>query len=652
MGWLRDEKRPRLAWRRYGAAVVVVLLASLLSIALHPWLEPAPLAPFYAAVALSAWYGGVGPAVITIALSLAPITLVALEPVGVWRISAAEASGLVIFVLVSALLVLLSASRDRAEAAAERARARAETLAEATRALTEAGLDRDAVLAAIAHQAAVHISDLAVVRLLSADGAWLNPLAVDHPSPAARAAAAAALATERHRADQGASGAALREDRPLRLDGVALAVRQEDDPDLWPLLTDAPTAVLLAVPLRTGGRGIGTLSVSRARADRPYATEDERFLQELADRAALAIDNARLYREARDAEAKISRLFDAGVIGLVVTDGERILEANDAFLQMVGSTPEDLAAGLPRWADLTPPEYAELDARAIAEIAERGVCTPYEKEYVRTDGARVPVLLGAAAVQGTAPPWICAVLDLTAQKAAEQDRVAFVDAATHDLKNPLTSLKARVQLLLRRVQRGQVLEPTALAAGLAAIDADATRMVTLIDELMDAAHLRTGQALTLTPVPTDLVALAHDCVADTRRRTTRTLAVESSEPALVGAWDRPRLERVVQNLLDNAIKYSPRGGDIVLRMTCEDDPDGKAWAVLSVQDNGVGIPAADLPHIFERFWRGSNVGATVGAGIGLAGARQIVEQHGGTIAVASTEGKGSTVTVRLPLGER
>jgi len=650
MGWLRDEKRPRLAWRRYGAAVVVVLLASLLSIALHPWLEPAPLAPFYAAVALSAWYGGVGPAVITIALSLAPITLVALEPVGVWRISAAEASGLVIFVLVSALLVLLSASRDRAEAAAERARARAEALAEATRALTEAGLDRDAVLAAIAHQAAVHIGDLAVVRLLSADGAWLNPLAVDHPSPAARAAAAAALATERHRADQGASGAALREDRPLRLDGVALAVRQEDDPDLWPSLTDAPTAVLLAVPLRTGGRGIGTLSVSRARADRPYATEDERFLQELADRAALAIDNARLYREARDAEAKISRLFDAGVIGLVVTDGERILEANDAFLQMVGSTPEDLAAGLLRWADLTPPEYADLDAGAIAEIAERGVCTPFEKEYVRTDGVRVPVLLGAAAVQGTAPPWICAVLDLTAQKAAEQDRVAFVDAATHDLKNPLTSLKARVQLLLRRIQRGQVLEPTALAAGLAAIDADATRMVTLIDELMDAAHLRTGQALTLTPVPTDLVALAHDCVADTRRRTTHTLVVESSEPALVGVWDRPRLERVVQNLLDNAIKYSPRGGDIVLRTTCEDDPDGKAWAVLSVQDNGVGIPAADLPHIFERFWRGSNVGGTVGAGIGLAGARQIVEQHGGTIAVASTEGKGSTVTVRLPLG--
>ena len=650
MGWLRDEKRPRLAWCRYGAAVVVVLLASLLSIALHPWLEPAPLAPFYAAVALSAWYGGVGPAAITMALSLAPITLVALEPVGVWRISAAEASGLVIFVLVSALLVLLSASRDRAEAAAERARARAEALAEATRSLTEAGLDRDAVLPAIAHQAAVHIGDLAVVRLLSADGAWLNPLAVDHPSPAARAAAAAALAAERHRADQGASGAALREDRPLRLDRVALAVRQEEDPHLWPSLTDVPTAVLLAVPLRTGGRGIGTLSVSRARADRPYSTEDERFLQELADRAALAIDNARLYREARDAEAKISRLFDAGVIGLVVTDGERILEANDAFLQMVGSTPEDLAAGLLRWADLTPPEYADLDARAIAEIAERGVCTPYEKEYVRTDGVRVPVLLGAAAVQGTAPPWICAVLDLTAQKAAEQDRVAFVDAATHDLKNPLTSLKARVQLLLRRVQRGQVLEPTALTVGLAAIDGDATRMVTLIDELMDAAQLRTGQALTLTPVPTDLVALAHDCVADTRRRTTHTLAVESSEPALVGAWDRPRLERVVQNLLDNAIKYSPGGGDIVLRMTCEDDPDGTAWAVLSVQDNGVGIPAADLPHIFERFWRGSNVGGTVGAGIGLAGAQQIVEQHGGTIAVASTEGKGSTVTVRLPLG--
>src|SRR3954454_12615457 len=171
MNWLRNEDHSHPAWRRYGAAFGFVVLASLLSVAVHPWLAPAPLALFFAAVALSAWYGGTGPAAVAIVLSLVPISLVALPPLGVWSFSAEDRAALIIFVFVSALLVLLSASRDQAAATATRARARSEALAEATRVLTEAGLDLDVVLAAIAHQAAVHVGDLAVVRLLSADGA-------------------------------------------------------------------------------------------------------------------------------------------------------------------------------------------------------------------------------------------------------------------------------------------------------------------------------------------------------------------------------------------------------------------------------------------------------------------------------------------------
>jgi signal transduction histidine kinase len=123
--------------------------------------------------------------------------------------------------------------------------------------------------------------------------------------------------------------------------------------------------------------------------------------------------------------------------------------------------------------------------------------------------------------------------------------------------------------------------------------------------------------------------------------------VEAAEDELVGLWDTMRLARVLGNLLDNAIKYSPAGGTITVALGRDERAEG-AWAMLAVRDQGMGIPAADLPHIFERFHRGSNVVGRI-AGIGLATARQIVEQHGGTITVESRPNKGSTFTVRLPL---
>src|SRR5205085_140437 len=123
-----------------------------------------------------------------------------------------------------------------------------------------------------------------------------------------------------------------------------------------------------------------------------------------------------------------------------------------------------------------------------------------------------------------------------------------------------------------------------------------------------------------------------------------SIHVEATVSALVGLWDGARLERVLLNLFANAVKYSPDGGAISLTVSREDH-----WAVVTVRDQGLGIPAADLPHIFERFHRAGNVGRISGTGIGLAEARQIVEQHGGTVTVASQEGCGTTFTLRLPL---
>jgi signal transduction histidine kinase len=127
------------------------------------------------------------------------------------------------------------------------------------------------------------------------------------------------------------------------------------------------------------------------------------------------------------------------------------------------------------------------------------------------------------------------------------------------------------------------------------------------------------------------------------------LRVELPESPLVGEYDGARLRRVLDNLLDNATKYSPAGGEISVNLQRQDD-GGRAWAFVRVRDRGVGIPESDQPHIFERFHHAGNVaGGIAGTGLGLAASCRIVQQHGGTITVDSREQQGSTFTVRLPL---
>jgi len=172
----------------------------------------------------------------------------------------------------------------------------------------------------------------------------------------------------------------------------------------------------------------------------------------------------------------------------------------------------------------------------------------------------------------------------------------------------------------------------------------------VIDDLMDTARLRAGQPLELRQQSVDLVAMVRACAAEAQRASpSHRVRVDSAAALLIVIADGPRIERVVRNMLDNAIKYSPAGGDVSIR-THRDADDGGSWAVVTIEDHGLGIPASDLPYVFDRFRRGGNVQPHIaGSGIGLTGAKQIVAQHGGTIDVESVEREGSTFTLRLPL---
>ena len=171
-------------------------------------------------------------------------------------------------------------------------------------------------------------------------------------------------------------------------------------------------------------------------------------------------------------------------------------------------------------------------------------------------------------------------------------------------------------------------------------------MTRWIDELLETATAKKPEDLNLSLRSTDLVKLARDAVEEHESASRRhALSVEADPPEVVGLFDSPRLERVMDNLLGNAIKYSPQGGCVRVSVGSRD-----GWATIMVHDDGLGIPCEDLPHIFEPFRRGSNVvGRIGGTGIGLASAQRIVESHGGTLSVQSRPGKGSTFTIHLPL---
>jgi PAS domain S-box-containing protein len=407
-------------------------------------------------------------------------------------------------------------------------------LLEASR-LLAASLDYETTLQSLARLVVPELADWCTVHLRDHDGA-IRQLAVAHVDPA-KVAWAEALAERYPPPADAARGylSVIRTGASELLSDIPNDLLEAAAPDAeaLALLRGLGLSSSLCVPLRTGDTVLGALTFVAAESGRRYTDDDMALAEELARRAAVAIENANLYRTAQEA-----------------------LRVRDAFLGTI----------------------------------------------------------------------------------------------SHDLRTPLATIRGMVQLALRQARRIENAEGARLSDRLAAAEAASGRMAAMIDEILDLTRLESGRTLDLNRRPTDLVALVERLALDQQRNAPlHTVAVEKSVRTLVGDWDGDRVERVIANLLSNAVKYSPGGGAVSVAV-CAPAAGEAPLAEVRVQDQGVGIPARDLPHIFERFHRGANVvGRIRGVGIGLAGAKQIIDQHGGTLAIASVEGEGTTVTVRLPL---
>lgn len=309
--------------------------------------------------------------------------------------------------------------------------------------------------------------------------------------------------------------------------------------------------------------------------------------------------------------------------------------------------PEDIQLGF-RWMDQVHPDDREIVASAWHTAISGSGLFDVEFRIRRHDGVYRWFKTRAAPLRddtGVIMKWYGSNTDIDDLKQAEERRRVLIDTLAHDLKNPLAAIKAQSQVLHRRLMRGNAIDE----GNLAMLAETATNMADLIDEMSDASKLAAGQDLELELGNVDLVALLRRSSASYGGTSAQhTVVLQCDVDELIGHWDRARLERVFGNLLANAIKYSPDGGDVILKVAPNQDNAGD-WAVASVTDQGIGIPEADIPLVFERHRRGRNVGHIRGNGLGLAGAADVVRLHGGTITVTSQEGGGSTFTVRLPL---
>jgi PAS domain S-box-containing protein len=224
-------------------------------------------------------------------------------------------------------------------------------------------------------------------------------------------------------------------------------------------------------------------------------------------------------------------------------------------------------------------------------------------------------------------------------------RDEFIAVASHDMRTPLAAVRGYAQLAQRHLDRSEAPDPETLGRWLRDIDGSVDRLTELVAELLDATLVRAEGAVPLQlsrmplgDVVREVVA-RHEPLAANHRFV---LDVEQPEPE--GLWDAPRLGRVLDNVVDNAVKYSPEGGEVRIRVRREGDT-----AYVLVTDHGIGIAPGDRELIFNPMYRGNNTGNVAGTGLGLAGSRRLVELMGGTITVDSRLGEGSTFTVRLPM---
>jgi PAS domain S-box-containing protein len=418
------------------------------------------------------------------------------------------------------------------------------------------------------------------------------------------------------------------------------------------------TRSILCLPLVKLGKLIGALYLENNLASHVFTPSRISVLELLASQAAISLENARLYSDVQEREAKIRRLVDSNIVGIVIGDVRgRIIEANQAFLDIVGYTREDLVSGRLRWTELTPPDWRDADEQAIEELKAVGTLQPREKEYLRKDGSRAPVLVGATTFDNSREEGVAFVLDLTERKHVDealrdaQANLAHVMRITtlgeltasiaHEVSQPLAAVTANAEACLSWLGRGT---PDLQAAHRCVewIIDDGKRANEVIRRVRALAK-RTD----IERVPLDVSDVLKETIALVEHELTSygvSLQTELAPALPMIMADRVQLQQVIINLVMNGIEamqtVTDRPRELVIR-SCQDE---KKQVLVSVTDYGVGIPAENTDRLFTAFFTTKSSGL----GMGLSICRSIMEAHGGRLWATTNLPHGATFQFTLP----
>ena len=534
----------------------------------------------------------------------------------------------------------LALERAHLAVAEQALRERLAFLDEATALLTSS-LDLERTLERLVSLAVPQIADWCAIDVLIEETGEIEQIVVAHQDPERKRWAEEVRTRSRQvRIDDefDLTARVIRTGEPQFLREVPqelLEEAAERDPVAAEALEHISIRSAITLPLWTGERSLGALTL--VAEERVFDDDDFDLAQQLSARAALAVENARLYREAeRRAEAALALAYVGD--GVVLLDEDGRVRFWNAAAAAITAVREDDALGrrpaevLPAWEELT--RLAEL-ADAEAPERARPVTVPVETAA----GDRWVAVTGVAFDEGV----VYALRDVTDELALERARSDFVATASHELRTPLAAVYGAARTLRRSdieipaEQREQFLEM---------IVNETDRLTAIVSQILLAGQIEEGRVDVATTA-VDLAALVESVLASTRLRAPDEieLRVEQNGGSVVALADEDKLRQVIVNLLDNAIKYSPDGGDVTVELA-----GGGARARLTVRDGGLGIPPAEQERIFEKFYRldPALTRGVGGSGLGLYISRELVSRMGGTLTVRSEPGEGAVFVVDLP----
>ncbi|QGZ64458.1 AAA family ATPase [Paraburkholderia acidisoli] len=432
-----------------------------------------------------------------------------------------------------------------------------------------------------------------------------------------------------------------------------------------PYFSPPRTQSVACVPLVHQGKPIALLYLENSLAPHVFTAGRVSVLKLLASQAAISLENSRLYRDLAEREARIRRLVDANIVGVFIWDLKGpIYEANDAFLRMIGYGRDDLEAGRINCLHLTPPEWHQQDVEAIAQLRKEGELQPVEKEYLRADGSRVAVLLGAAILSSSPEQIVAFVVDLTERKRAEAEarhsekrfhdieielthanRIATLGQLTasisHEITQPIASVVFSAQAASHWLDADPPnLKEVRLALGRVVHNGtranDVIRRLRALVKKQPARH----EQFVLNDAIREVVALTRG------EATKHHVSIREDLGTELGtvSGDRVQLMQVVMNLIMNAVEAMSDSADHLRELTISTRPFETDGVKLAVSDTGPGIREEDAERLFEPFFTTK----ATGMGMGLSICRSIVESHGGTLRMRQNLPHGAVFEFELP----